>query len=68
MVLPADPAFDNEVVGEGAPVVVVGGARKDSLAVRETGRSVILPGVPATGDERRAIKSSIIVLILRSTH
>ncbi len=62
--IPADPACDSEVVDEGAPVGVVGGARKDSLAVRETGLSVILPGVPSTGEERRAIKSSIIVLIL----
>ena len=47
--IPADPACDNEVVGEGAPVVVVGGARKDSLAVRETG--IILPG--SRGDSER---------------
>ena len=59
---------DIDVVVEGTPVAGVAGARKDGLAVRETGLSVILPGVPATGDERRAIKSSIIVLILRSTH
>jgi hypothetical protein len=37
-------------------------------SAREGTVSVILPGVPATGDERRAIKSSIIVLLLRSTH
>ena len=61
---PADPACDNEVVGEGAPVVVVGGARKDSLAVRETGLSVILPGVPAvqpqvtSGERSRAVSLS----------
>jgi len=51
--IPADPACNSEVVGEGAPVV----ARKNSLAVRETTLVVVLPGVPAAVDDRRAIRS-----------
>ena len=51
--IPADPACDSEVVGEGAPVV----ARKRSLAVRETVLIVVLPGVPAADDDGRAIMS-----------
>ena len=51
--IPADPACDSEVVGEGAPVV----ARKHSLAVRETILIVVLPGVPAADDDGRAIMS-----------
>ncbi len=49
--IPAGPACDSEVVGEGAPVV----ARKRSLAVRETILIVVLPGVPAADDDGRAI-------------
>ena len=64
--IPADLACDIKVVGEGAPVDVLVGARKDGLAVRETGLSVILPGVPPAGVAQRAIKNS--VLILPSTH
>ena len=51
--IPADPACDSEVVGEGAPVV----ARKRGLAVRETVLIVVLPGVPAADDDGRAIMS-----------
>jgi hypothetical protein len=68
MDLPAALACDIDVVVEGAPVVVVVGACKDGLAVRESVLSFILPGVPAAGVDRRTSRSFVIVLILPSTH
>jgi hypothetical protein len=46
-------ACDIDVVVEGAPVVVVVGAREDGLAVRGSVLTFILPGVPAAGVHQR---------------
>jgi hypothetical protein len=61
--LPAALACDIDVVVEGPPVVVVVGARKDGLSVRESVLSFILPGVPAARVDRRASSSFVIFLI-----
>ena len=68
MELPAALACDINVVVEGAPVVVVVGARKDGLAVRASVLNFILPVVPAAGVDQRTSRSFVIVLILPSTH
>ena len=60
--------WDIDAVVEGAPVVVVVGARKDCLAIRESVLNFILPWVPAAVVNRQASRSFAVVLILQSTH
>jgi hypothetical protein len=60
--------WDIDAVVEGAPVVVVVGARKDGLAIRESVLNFILPWVPAAVVDRQASRSFAFVRILPSTH
>jgi hypothetical protein len=57
-----------DVVVEGAPVVVVVGARKGGLTIRESVLNFILPWVPVAVVDRQASRSFAFVLILPSTH